>query len=52
MYLFAANLKKLFASDEVHAYFLRESNPKWRVDETKRPDEAPPTAHFRKLTID
>ena len=51
-FYFAGNLKKLLTSDEVHAYFLRESDPKWRVDETKRPDEAPPTQHFRKLTID
>ena len=50
VYFFAANLKKLTTSDEVHAYFLRESDPKWRVDETKRPNKAPPTAHFRKLT--
>ena len=52
IHFFAANLKKLMTGDEVHAYFKRESDPKWRVDETKRPDEAPPTAHFRKLTVD
>ena len=52
IHFFAANLKKVITSDEVHAYFKRESDPKWRVDETKRPDEAPPTAHFRKLTVD
>ena len=51
IHFFAANLKKLMASDEVHGYFLRESDPKWQVDETNRPDVAPPTEHFRKLSV-